>query len=337
MKINFIAIKTNDGYYFTDNINNKRYYDTKIINEKLKFDGEIPKKSFHPDWFIIKNFPKVITTEKYQPDINKRFELKDPDTFKNLPKIIKLEDVLIEKECNKNNWEEKYTEDFENKRGLYEYKSDPQPPEDIPIDFEFVIIGEMKKISGKVPFKYKIQKTQYEFEGTIDLTNNDIVKNLIDKIVTPTILHHTLPSRLTSHDTYKIIRQYIKQNIDLNYAVITSDYNFCFTVEKLIELNEIEEYIVNKNILTKRKPKYIKQYRKSRKVPIFEMTWSPECYRGYTPIKGFEGKNEKDLKIKIDKYLKDLINEINKPLIECPHCKGEGVILKKKIDINRGR
>jgi len=335
MKINFIAIETNFGYYFTDNINNERYHNTKIND--LKFDGEKPEKSFHCDWFIIKDFPKMVTMEEQQADINKRFELKEPEFFKDLPKIIKLEDVLIEEANNENNYEKQYTQDFENKRSLYAFKSDPQPPKDIPIDFEFVVVGKLEKISGKIPFKYKVQSTEWDIDGTMDLTNNDIVKNLIDKIVTPSILHHELPSKITSHNAYKIIRQYIKQNINLNYATITSDYAFCFTVEKLIQLNEEEEYIVNENILTKRKPKYVKRYRKSRKVPIFEMTWSPENYSGYTPIKGFVGKNEKDLKDKIDKYLKDLIIEINKPLVECSYCNGEGVIVQKKIDINKGR
>jgi hypothetical protein len=32
------------------------------------------------------------------------------------------------------------------------------------------------------------------------------------------------------------------------------------------------------------------------------------------------------VKDKIDKYLNDLITEINKPLIDCPHCKGLGVV-----------
>jgi hypothetical protein len=330
-----IAIKTNDGYYFTDNINNRSHY--YIMISGLKYDGELPEKSFHKDWYIIKKFPKVITREESQPDINKRFELKDPETFKNLPKIIKREDVLIEEASIINDYEEKFTEDFENKISLYEYKSDPQPPKDTPVDFEFIVVAEMEKIPDKVPFKYKIQKTKWQHEGTIDLTDNDIIKNLMDKIVTPKILHHTLPSRLSSQDTYKIIRQYIKQNIDLHYAEITSDFDFCFTVEKLIELYETEEFLVNENIFTKRKPKYVKKFRKSRRVPIFEMTYSPENYKGYTPIKGFEGKNEEDLKNKIDKYLKELIEEINKPLKECPYCKGEGVILGDKIDINKGR
>jgi len=69
-----IAIKTNDGYYFTDNINNRSHY--YIMISGLKYDGELPEKSFHKDWYIIKKFPKVITREESQPDINKRFELK---------------------------------------------------------------------------------------------------------------------------------------------------------------------------------------------------------------------------------------------------------------------
>jgi hypothetical protein len=49
-------------------------------------------------------------------------------------------------------------------------------------------------------------------------------------------------------------------------------------------------------------------------------------YEGYTSIKGFEGKNESDLKEQIDAYLADLTDAINEPLTECGNCNGTGVI-----------
>ncbi len=56
------------------------------------------------------------------------------------------------------------------------------------------------------------------------------------------------------------------------------------------------------------------------------MTYSPEGYKGYTPIKSFEGKNEIDLKTQINSYLKELMDVINEPLRECPTCQGTGIV-----------
>lgn len=323
-----LAIKTDKGYYLTDEIENKDYNHSQIESQRIKFDGEKPKGTFHDKWFLINNYPKVITKEVSQPNINKRYELIDKEQFPNLPKVIKQEDAVIQESCSENDYTTIYTKDFAKVQSLYEFKSDPQPPIDEPIEFVFIVIGEMKEIPDVIPFRYEVQRTEWKHEGTTFLTNYDIVKNLLDKIVTPPILMHTVPCFLTSEQSYKIIRQYVVSNIDHNVAKITSDYDFCFTVRKIIKLAENEEYTIDQNRFTKRKPKYVTRYRNSREVTIFEMTWSPKCYGGYTPIKGFEGKDEKDLKKNVDIFLKDLIAKINEPLVECSHCKGLGVIIE---------
>ena len=139
----------------------------------------------------------------------------------------------------------------------------------------------------------------------------------------------SLPSRLTSRNSYRIIRQHVKENINGKYAEITSDFNFCFTVKKNLSL---PIPIANKReILTARGRSYRKKrYRenliKERQIEVFEMTWSPENYSGYTAIEGFFGKDHQDLKQNIDNYLEGLIARINEPLKDCPHCEGLGVI-----------
>lgn len=113
----------------------------------------------------------------------------------------------------------------------------------------------------------------------------------------------------------------------MNYDVaeITSDYNFCFTVSKKIAFSEPEEYSVDINAAhPRRKSKWQKRYRTSRSSNIFSM--APAPYKGYKVIPGFEGKDQEDLKAKIDSYCKDLIEVINEPIKDCPHCKGRGVI-----------
>jgi hypothetical protein len=52
----------------------------------------------------------------------------------------------------------------------------------------------------------------------------------------------------------------------------------------------------------------------------------PSPRDGYTIVTPFKGNSLQDLKNNIDTYLTSLITEINKPLVDCPHCKGLGVI-----------
>jgi hypothetical protein len=75
-----------------------------------------------------------------------------------------------------------------------------------------------------------------------------------------------------------------------------------------------------------RKPKYITDYREIREIEVFEMTHANHNYKGYTVIEGFKGNNVEELKENIDNYLRDLMEEINRPLSDCPHCLGKGVI-----------
>ena len=324
--LKLIAIKADKGYYITDNINNDGYYGTGI--KVLKFDGEKLKTTFHKDWFIINNIPENIEREKHRPSINIRYELDSPEAFPELKKIYKGSEVIIKESCSENDYNREITEEFQKIASLYSYKSELGEMIYEPIEFEFEIIGEMKNIPDNTPFDYEVE-SETNYGKTYNIYNNDIVRNLIDKIVTPPILMHLKPCSLTSHDSYRIVRQYVKQHIDLNVAKITSDYKFCFTVQKVIKLDKAEEHTMVSNFFSKKKSKYTTEYRNSREVKIFEMGWSPRCYEGYAPIEGFKGKDEKDLKKNVDKYLKDLITKINEPLIECPHCKGMGVILQE--------
>ena len=61
-------------------------------------------------------------------------------------------------------------------------------------------------------------------------------------------------------------------------------------------------------------------------VTVFEMTNNKDQHKGYTPINEMEGENVDDLGNKVDAYCRELIKVINKPLIECPHCHGTGVV-----------
>jgi len=321
-KKKIIALKSTKGFYISEDIAG---YNSSHIGDYF-FNGEKPEKTFKKEWFFVNKEPKKIEKEVKQPNINYRFEIIDSNSFPNLNKVYKKEDVVIEEPCYENEYNYTYTEEFKKIFSLYELKSDEQPDVMESIDFECVIIGEVEDIKESKPFSYEVYAGGFISKGTTQITNESVIRRLFDEIAVPSILLHEKPCKLTSKQSFDIVRYYVKRNIDAKYAEVSSDYDFCFSVFKVIGLAEKEDYTVNINVMSKRKPKYETRYRNTRKVQVFEMTYSPENYKGYTPIPCFEGKDEEDLNNNIEKFLEDLMKKINAPLVDCPHCKGMGVI-----------
>lgn len=290
-ELNIIAIKTKDKVYISDNIKGKSYFSSQLTNKY--FDGELPIPSYVEGWFSIKSIPQKIETIVPAQKINKRYELREQYPVSDVtPKVIEINYIDEDSE-------------YYNIRGLYELKYDLTEETKEEIEFKITILDEIENF----------EPTKEEFK---------IEYYLIDKLKTHPILLHTKPCKLTNEESYKIIRDYIKQNINYTYASITSDYNFCFTVKKRIKLANDLPYQVD---VGKRKPKYETRYRKFNEITIFEV--APKSYQSYTVVTPFEGKNYEDLKKNIDDYLMKLINFINEPVVECSHCNGTGVIQDK--------
>lgn len=326
--INLYVIKTEKGYYISDRPTG---WDSDLL-KGCYIDGELPKATFDKHWFFVKNKPKIIEKEISQSSINYRYELIDKSMKTDKIKMVfKREDV-----AELNNYEWIWKDAYAHLESLYQLECDEQPDIKEKIEFEIEVVYEIKKLDEPKDFHYRIlEKRGFGASKKTEINRDDIQHQLIDKIVFPSIMQHLTPSVLTSEQTYHIVKAYIKDNINPYYAEITSDYDFCFAVAKKIRLLEHEKYTIDVNASwfskRKRKPKYETRYHKNRKIQIFEMTHKGDNYKNYTAIKGFEGKDEKDLKEKIDYYLKCLIECINKPLTECPKCKGNGVIIDEKV------
>ena len=136
------------------------------------------------------------------------------------------------------------------------------------------------------------------------------------------------PCSFTSKTVYDITRQYVITHIDHKVAEITSNYDFCFEVKKIIPLH-VPGKITYQNIFARTKRERskihttIKEYTKHT---VFEMTHMADPYRGYTPIPAMFAENEVALEKKMNEWLTGLIAEINKPICECPHCYGKGIV-----------
>ena len=112
-----IAIKTNDGYLISDNVENKSHFYSNLPN--LYFDKEKCQSTFKTDWFKIKNKPKEILRQVSQPSINRRWELKPEFNSSTLKKVWLDKEVYTEDYV--------MTDEFQSIKGLYEYKEDKQP------------------------------------------------------------------------------------------------------------------------------------------------------------------------------------------------------------------
>lgn len=158
-----------------------------------------------------------------------------------------------------------------------------------------------------------------------------VVYDDIVKLLTPEFALTQAPCKLTSHQMYRIVRQYLLENLDMKENIITSNYDFCFTVKKRVHTRP---FIVTESYLASRNKFKSKQVTKTEKqVEVFEMTYAgykgAGGYEGYTCIPELHGDNLQDLSDKLDEYLYDLVHVLNKKVHECECCNGTGHIVEK--------
>ena len=323
------AVKTKDGYFISTSPLNNYSTERESLRNKL-IDGKAPSDTFHKNWVFVDHEPVKISHMVRQPRINHRYELIDKtlacDRF---PAVMKREDVAV---YDDGEWS--WKEEFSPLRSLYVEVSDEQPDTETDDPFEWVVVASVDSITEPDKMGYVVAGGRWASDGKDLIANNTVEHQVFDSIVFPSILLHERPSRLSSRDSYRIIREHVQNNIDPRAAKITSDYDFCFTVQKRVPKAKPYHYTVdvNNSIFDKRKrkPKYVEKIQSEIFLPCFEMTWSPENYKGYTPMPPFEADNETALNQYIDQYLSHLMAVINEPLTECHACCGVGYLKSVK-------
>lgn len=326
MKI--IAVKTKKGYYIKKEVKRGTYCPHPHLSILL-LDGATPKGTFAENWCFVESPPKVIERVVCQKDINHRFEMIDPTmASEKAPLTLTRDEATYLDEDDDRMWRDKYA----HLTSLYKAASDKQPDTTESIEFEFEIVLELDEITQheKIDFPATPRSWSCDIPSWRVVTTSSVNPQWVDKMVFPDIVLPSRPCRLSSIDTYRIIRRHVQENIDGKYAVITSDHDFCFGVQRKIELTKTEHFTVDVNLfMPRRRPKLEKRSRNHRQETIFQMTHDEDNYKGYTPVKGFRGDNHTDLKKKINSYLKALMEFINRPTKECPKCRGVGAIVSK--------
>ena len=202
-------------------------------------------------------------------------------------------------------------------------------PMEVPVEYTLHLIREIEIDSYEAPAAMQVTIINDNNNKRTEVDLSSIVSyDDFDTIVVPEFLLYKRPCMLTSRQMYDIVRTYIKDNIDRAVATITSDYNFCFTVKKIIKCTP---YMAQETHVGARgKTVTHTQRKETKQVEVFEMTYSgykgASGYEGYTCIDPWYAESFQDMKDGLGKYLKDLMLKINTPAVECPHCQGAGIV-----------
>jgi len=327
-KLKVYAIETNNGVYISRDPDISRYGQSNFASHL--FDGVKSQDTFASGWSRIDNPPRRVSHIVYRPNINPRFILIDDSLVsERIPKELTEEQAGERLNCSTFQWKPEY----EIYQSLYLHISDEQPPIEVDDEFEYIVLAKIDDVKEPNKISYPYQETKlYGQSGKV--TNENVKHSIIDQIVYPVLTIHERPCKLTSKQTYNIVREHVKLNINPKVAKVTSDYDFCFTVEKIIPISKpySYEYDARPSWSKRRKPEMKTRWVNDKKIICFEMTSAEDMYKGYTPIKPFEGNSEDDLKDNIDTYLEALMAYINEPMKECPNCNGQGVLFNKDIE-----
>ena len=329
MKIQIL--KTPEGCYFgCDDLN---VTESSSYRWPHRINGGIEvKDSYKKNWYFCKEYPKTIEQKQPDRDVLSNYALID-DRLESpiMPLTILPEDVETADKCCDGRPE--WKEDFKHLRSLYKPIYHKVTGNWHPVNFEIENLGEFESMEHIGSWSFPITKDRGSWRVPIkyNIEHNNVTYYLQDELSAPGIVIGTRPCFLTREQTFQIIREHVKLNINKKYAAITSDYDFSFKVEKIIKLATPEEYSVDVNAMSlrKRKPKYEKRFRTDRKQKIIEIRHSDKYDYGAL-VGEFKGDNLAHLKEVIDNTLEALMEEINAPLVECSACNGTGCVLEFK-------
>lgn len=254
-----------------------------------------------------------------------------------LPQYIPIEDIETEYDDieERTVWVGSYS-DFE-RYYVPEYRK--EVPEPIVIQPNLKLIRELRIDNYEAPQKMEVTYKEVGLwkatEKVVDLAKIATVSEL-EALLTPEFLIHTRRHTLSSKVMYSIVRDHVTKNINPRQAKITSNYDFCFAVSKIVHT---KPYSVSKEVLTKaarsyKPPRFKTEATTEKLVPIFEMTWAgyrsaTTGYDGYTCIEPLRGDTLKELYDNLMRYLDDLMYAINHDMRECEHCNGIGYLKGK--------
>lgn len=282
---------------------NKEWHTTQLDKDFL-FDGQKALATNKKGWFELHSLPKKVEKLISPPQIISCYKLKEG--------FVCTDKLPQEVTSSFFSWDDD-NEEYENAeiKGLYEPVYEQKEPYLENVEFEISTIAH--------------KNSNWQFI----VAPKNVQHLLVDEITKHPALLQDEQCFLTTEESYQRIREFIKLNINPRAAYISSDYNFHFEVVKKITLHEKEKFQRNAKPFAKR-PKYVDDYRDDRKISVYDIIPKEDKRASYSKhshiAPKFEGANYEDLENNINNYLNELIEKINEPVKDCPHCQGRGVI-----------
>jgi hypothetical protein len=306
-------------------------------HKDYRINGILPKPTFSRDWIFIEGEQSIDVVEILVSESrsNQRAELKNPALESDqIPSVITSDMV------DGRWWDWDTDSDYSGISGLYEYKYDTIPAhyEPFKIDTEFLGQLDIKDAHSFSDMSVTVYRSSYKSEGDNTFTISSVASfSEFERMLCPEFALPLRPCKLTSKVTFDIVRRFVNDNINSRVAVVTSDYDFCFTVEKKIAIKPFERKreILNKRGKSYSPPRFNTQSITYTSRKVFEMTSEERKYGDYTPIKGFSGDSISDLVQNVKTFLEELMDEINAPVAQCSCCNGTGHELISLIDSNK--
>lgn len=338
MKIQYYD--TNIGVFFKVVGSSAGYYAGSLSsNNIVEIDGQdVTNVKPNNDWYHfqgeLKGFKKTIPPRLEQIG----WKLINPSlASEKIPMTLNMEQLkkvwLLDDDA------ETFAGEYAGLASLYQqdYFQHPAEVQDLEVELEKIRDLHIENYNAPAEMKVDVKSGNYDSDKIqpVDLSKIAVFAD-IERMLTPDFLLHTRPCSLSSGQVYKIVRAHILNNINGKVARVTSNYDFCFSVEKVIETKpyEVKKEKTKANFKSYRPPKFITTQHTSKQQKIFEMTWAGAGqgigagYSSYPIIEGWSANNLQELYDNMKQYLEDLMQEINKPVVECQHCNGLGHLLK---------
>lgn len=294
-----------------------REYGTYFVN------GQPLQSTHRSDWKFVAGETEVKSVTKQQNPtiVRKYWRLRASASEFSVPATFEDDDV---KPDGDGDWTRHAT-----LQSLYERVIEREARPNVDVAFQIELVGESQLTFSKPTiFPYKVRsgsgRDAKEWEPSYETA-------MPDAAMFPTVIQHQATQTMTAETFYKVIRNHVQQNIDRSVAKITSDYDFCFRVVKLVGH---EPYSYQREILNAQGKSYRKRRFKTinvanKEVAIFSMTHKQTGYQDYDVISGISAPNLDALIAQVGEYLDALMAYINEPVKLCDCCNGTGAVVGK--------
>lgn len=327
--LKFNSLLTNKGIILKPTTSLYPYWSSNGGGNGLRFNNGVEiSHTFKGEWHLLEGVKEVTKIQGLQTakTVFSHYELIDPSLSNDkIPLILTKKDVdfEVDEDDGDDIWN-----NYSHLRSLYRSVHNKLKQEWINLEFEINHLGDVEgDIEKPIQAKFKIHKSGWSDNDSIKDVSDVVTYGTLDHIFTPEFALHLKPCNISAENSYNIIRSFVKDNIDKQYAQITSDYDFCLTVKKKISIKPIHHRteVKKQSGGSYRPPRFKETVTTFKDVEVYNV--APKAYNSYNVIKPFYGDNLEDLVNNIRRYLSELMEYLNTPYEQCPTCSGHGVLI----------